>query len=67
MDIDLMAKKNQLLGLIRSVGILYNEDPEFLEEYAREQVAAWSDTPERLDQAIACFQAEKEKAHDKKV
>lgn len=62
MDIDLMSKKNQLLGLIRSVGNLYDEDPKFLEEYAREQVAAWSDTPERLEQAIKCFQTEKEKA-----
>jgi len=49
------CKRNELVCLIRSVGVMWGEDEEFLDDYIVEQVAAWSNSIERLDEAISCF------------
>lgn len=47
---------NRLRCLIKEVGLIIGEDSALLKEYIKEQIAAWSTTSERLDQAIDCFE-----------
>lgn len=47
-----MAKRNELIALIRKLGALVREEKEFLESYAQEQADEWSHD---YDKAIKCF------------
>jgi hypothetical protein len=49
------ANRNELVCLIRKVGQMWREPAESLEEYVVDQVSLWSDSMERLNQAIQCF------------
>jgi hypothetical protein len=46
-------RKRHLISVIRAVGCMFNEQPQFLDGYIVEQVNLWSN---RLDEAIACFE-----------
>jgi len=58
-------KRNHLISLIRHVGELYGEDELFLDDYIVDQVKLWSNTPDRLAQAVICFQDLKDMAGKK--
>lgn len=46
------CKKQELWALIRELGRLYDENDEYLREYAKE---VYEDNLEDLDRAIECF------------
>ena len=52
-----IIKKNELYSLIKTVGLAWGEDIEFLRVYAVEQAIEWAGD---MDAAIACFRALKE-------
>jgi hypothetical protein len=59
--------RQALVCLIRTVGQGWAEDDEFLEDYIVDQVNLWSTTPERLQQAIVCFEQLKEQVCGKGI
>lgn len=52
-----VIKRNELYSLIKTVGMAWGEDLDFLRTYAVEQAQTWADN---LDAAIACFRGLKE-------
>ena len=54
------AKRNQLVCLMRKVGELWGEDPTWMEDYIVDQVKEWTNTPDRLQSALDCFETLKE-------
>lgn len=47
-----IARRHTLASYIRTCGRLYGEDHQFMNEYVKEQVAAWEHD---LETAISCF------------
>lgn len=47
-----ICKKQELWALIKALGRLYDEDEDFIREYAKDRYEACIDD---LDKAIACF------------
>ena len=52
-----ILKKNELYALIKTVGMAWGEDMDFLRTYAVEQAQTWADD---LNAAVVCFRALKE-------
>ena len=48
-----IAKKNQLIALIRKYGNMVKENDEVLQQYCDEQYETWKDD---IETAIKCFQ-----------
>ena len=57
------AKCRELVLLMRQVGQLWNEEEEFLEDYIADQLKYWTNSSERLQSALECFQELKEQGN----
>lgn len=53
MELSYKKRQQKFADLIRKVGMAYEEEPVFLEEYIKDQVKTWSHD---LDRAIMDFQ-----------
>ena len=57
----LKMKRNQLVCLMRDVGVKYKEDKIWMESYIVDVVKLWSSTSDKVELALACFRDLKER------